>query len=82
MVIAALNAFVDSEDVTHQGLALMLNLLAPDVQAKVSLSDVRQMALTHGIVDSVQAAEKKFRRNGSLQQLCKTILESLMLEWS
>lgn len=82
MIISTLNNFATSLDVTHQGLALVLNLVAPDSHAKMSLSDVRQMALTHGIVDTVQAAEKRFRDNDNLQQLCKTILDSLMLEWS
>jgi hypothetical protein len=82
MIINILNHFATSQDVTHQGLALVLNLVIPDTQAKISLSDVRQMALTHGIVDTVQAAEKQFRTNPNLQQLCKTILDTLMLEWS
>ncbi|CAE7428254.1 unnamed protein product, partial [Symbiodinium microadriaticum] len=82
LVVNVLNTFSSDESVTHQGLALMLNLLSPDPQAKMSLSDARQMALTHGIVDTLQTAEKRFHGSDSMQQLCKTIQENLMLEWS
>ena len=82
IVTRILTSFIDREDIVQQALALILNLVADDFQTKISLSDVRQMALTHGIVDITQEAEKRYRGNQNLQRLCKAILDALIKEWS
>jgi hypothetical protein len=91
----ALRNFPGDVSVTHQGLALMVNILANDSQAKMDISSTRQMALAHGIVDIVQTAESNFvssdtsgsgsgssKTSESLQDMCKVISEMLLSEIS
>lgn len=61
----------------------MFNLVSDDTRTKVNISNVRQMALTAGIVDEVQEIQKRYgKQNKGVVNLCQGILQSLVSEWS
>jgi hypothetical protein len=83
LTINVLTHFSSSRDIVQQALAVLFNLLTEDNRTKVNMSSVRQMALTAGIIDIIQAIEKKHgRENQGIKGLCQGILNSLITEWS
>lgn len=48
--------------VTHQALSLIYSLLSDDVRTKVNLSEVRQMALTAGVIEEIGEIEKRVNK--------------------
>lgn len=83
LTINVLTHFSSSRDIVQQALAVLFSLLTEDNRTKVNMSSVRQMALTAGIIDVIQAVEKKHgKENQGIKGLCQGILNSLITEWS
>jgi len=81
VVILALKNHSDKIEVCQQGLVLLFYILNNDPKAKMSLTSARQMALTHGIVEVVQSAQRKFK-SAEVQATASGILEILISDWT
>lgn len=80
--IDALKLHPDSAHVHRQALALLFNLIAPDLYAKYSLAHARQSMLANGIVDVVEHAKVAFKKERDILTTCRAISNSMMVDFS
>ena len=81
IVILALRDHSEKIEVCQQGLVLLFYILSNDPKTKMSLTGARQMALTHGVVEVVQSAQRKFK-SPEVQATATGILEILISDWA
>jgi hypothetical protein len=80
--IDALKLHPDNAHVQRQGLALLFNLIAPDMYAKYSLAHARQSMLASGIVDVVEHAKVEFKKERDIVATSRAISNSMMVDFS
>lgn len=80
--VDALKMHPDSAHVHRQGLALLFNLIAPDLYAKYSLAHARQSLLANGIVDVVEHAKVAFKKERDIVATCRAISNTMMVDFS
>jgi hypothetical protein len=83
-VINTLKQHPTNLELHQQALIVLHLLLAPDSQTKLKLADVRQAALSCGIVDVLQLAQRSFKSepNQTIVGTCASILDILIADWS
>ena len=81
-IINALKHNPEKSDLHSQAYMLLVNVLSNDNKTKMSLAKARQLALTNGLVDVIQSAQRTFVKVDDIQSSTKFILDLLIADWS
>lgn len=82
LVISSFKRHADKVEVHQQGFVLLVYVLMNDPKTKMSLTGARQMALTHGIVEVIHKAQRRFVDAPDIQATSAKILDILISDWS
>lgn len=77
--------YINCVHVHRQGLALLLNLIAPSpqyAQYAYSQAQARQMMMANSIVEVLESAKVNFKKEKDILTTCRAIANIIMVDYS
>jgi len=82
LLIKSLKVYSDDFHFVQQALSLLICIISEDAKAKINLSAIRHTLLFDGTIDLINKISKKFPEQSNIIELSKSIISTLVADYS